>query len=200
MSGNNQQSGFTLLEVLVAIAIFAMVAMISYTTLDTYLDQRERLTQHYGKLERLQRLFIMLERDIQYIINREIRRDGGDDRVPAVMSAEGDAFITMTVAVPDLNNKTGVALKRVQWRLEDKKMIRAEWEVLDQTGNVEPSELVIGDEIEDIELNYLFYDARGGVNTDSSLGSGQFPDGIEVNIQLATGESYRRIYAVARGA
>lgn len=192
-----QQTGFTLLEVLVAIAVFSMVALVSYGTLDTYLDHRERLTEHYGKLERLQRLFIMLERDIQFIINRKVR-DGGDF-LPAVMSADGDAFITMTVAVPDLNNATGVQLKRVQWRMDGEEMVRAQWDVLDQDGNVEPSEMVISDEIEEIELNYYFYDVRSGVSSDSSLDKDQFPDGIEVNIQLVSGESYRRVFALARG-
>ncbi|MCP4007940.1 MAG: prepilin-type N-terminal cleavage/methylation domain-containing protein, partial [Proteobacteria bacterium] len=43
-----KQPGFTLLEVLVAIGIFSVVAMVSYSTLDSYLDQRERLTVHYA--------------------------------------------------------------------------------------------------------------------------------------------------------
>ena len=128
MRHNQRQSGFTLLEVLVAIAVFSVVAMVSYTTLDTYLDQRARLTQHYGKLERLQRLFILLERDIQYTLNRMVR-DGGD-WLPAMMSAEGDAFISMTVALPDMENPTGIALKRVQWRLEGRELYRAQWDVL----------------------------------------------------------------------
>jgi hypothetical protein len=72
--------------------------------------------------------------------------------------------------------------------------------VLDQTGNVEPSELVVSDEIEDVELNYYFYDVRGGVKSDSSLEPDQFPDGIEINFKLVSGEAYRRIFAVARGA
>ncbi len=192
-----RQPGFTLLEVLVAIAVFSVVAMVSYTTLDTYLDQRDRLTQHYGKLERLQRLFILLERDIQYTIKRTVR-DGGD-LLPAIMSANGDGFISMTVALPDIENPTGIALRRVQWRLEGEEMFRAEWEVLDRSNAIEPSELLISDEVDDVEINYLSYDLRSGVSSDSSLEPEQIPDGVEVTIALNTGETYRRVFAVAGG-
>lgn len=198
MSVLRKQAGFTLLEVLVSIAVFSMIAIISYSTLDTYIDHRERLGAHYGKLERLQRLFILLERDTQFIINRTVR-DGGDN-LAAVMSADGKAFITMTVAEADANSPTEVALKRVQWRLEGKEMIRAVWDVLDQNGNVEPSELLVSDEVEDVELNYFFYDGQGGMARKSNLSEDDYPNGIELTIKLISGEQYRRIYGVSGGA
>ncbi len=193
-----RQLGFTLLEVLVSIAIFSVIAIVSYTTLDTYIDHRERLTQHYGKLERLQRVFVLLERDMQFIIDRNVR--SGGDIEPAVKDGDGDAFISMTVAEPDINTAQGVALRRIEWRLKGKEMIRASWDVLDQDGNVEPLEFIISDEIEDIELTYFFYKPNQGLESESSLDKGAFPDGIEVNLTLASGETYRRLFGVARGA
>lgn len=198
MPGLHKQAGFTLLEVLVSIAVFSMIAMVSYSTLDTYIDHRERLGEHYGKLERLQRLFILLERDTQFIINRKVRNGG--DILPAVMSADGNAFISMTVVESDIDSPTEVALKRVQWRLEGQEMIRSVWDVLDQNGNVEPGELLVSDEIEDVDINYFFYDGRGGVDRKSSLTEDDYPDGIELIIKLISGEQYRRIYGVSGGA
>ena len=132
VGSGRRAAGFTLLEVLVAIGVFSVVAMVSYTTLDTYLDQRERLTVHYGRLERLQRLFILLERDIQYAANRSVRIGG--DIEPAVSGPEGKALLSMTVAQADVNSPTGVSLKRVEWRQEGTELIRAQWDVLDHPG------------------------------------------------------------------
>ena len=190
--------GFTLLEMLVAIGIFSVVAMVSYTTLDTYLDQRERLTVHYGRLERLQRLFILLERDIQFAANRAVRIGG--DLKPAIEGSDGDSLVRMTVAQADMNNPTGVALKRVQWRLEGKELIRAQWGILDHEDRLEPSEVLISDEVDDMELSFWFYTPERGVDTRTSLEAGEFPAGIEVAITLDGGVEVRRLFALAKGA
>ena len=192
-----RQSGFTLLEVLVAISVFSVVAIVSYTTLDTYLDQRERLTIHYGKLERIQRLFILLERDIQFAAGRKVRV-GGEVQA-AILSEQGDALITMTVVQADVQSATGVSLKRVQWRLEGEELIRAQWDVLDQNGNIKPAELLVSDEIADIELKYFLYTPDQGVDVKSSLDQNEFPSGIELNITMDSGDSYRRVFAIEQG-
>ena len=193
-----KQSGFTLLEVLVSIGVFSMVALVSYSTLDTYIDHRERLNTHYGKLERLQRMFILLERDIKFAVNRKV--EIGGDTEAAIKSSDGDEFITLTVATADIENPLGVSLRRAQWRLEGKEMIRSEWSVLDRTDNIEATELVISDEIEDVELTYLFYDDQGGLDTQSSLDDDDYPQGVEVIIKLVSGEQYRRVFGVSGGA
>lgn len=195
MTVSSNHKGFTLLEVLVSIAIFSMLAIISYTTLDTYIDQRERLTEHYGKLERLQRVFILLERDIQFMVNR--KRRNGSDIEAAILSKNQDMLLTLTVTQPDFDNQTGASLKRVQWRLEDKEMVRASWQILDHDGQVEPSEFVVSDEVDKIELDYLYYDKSQGIDKTSSLKDDAFPDGIEINLWLESGEQYRRVFSIA---
>ena len=189
--------GFTLLEVLVAIGVFSVVAMVSYTTLDTYLDQRERLTVHYGKLERLQRLFILLERDIQFATRRSVRVDG--DTEPAIVGEEGSSLLTLTVAQPDVTSATGVSLKRVQWRREGEQLIREQWDMLDRSGRSNPAELLVSDEVTDIALEFWVYSRGSDVDTRSSLEVDEFPSGIEVSVTLDSGVQYRRLYAVAQG-
>lgn len=191
------QFGFTLLEVLVAIGIFSVVAIISYTTLDTYIEQRERLTSHYARLERLQRLFILLERDIQFSVGRKVRV--GDEFQSAMVSKQDDIFIAMTVAQADLQNASGISLKRVEWELDGNELIRAQWDVLDHAGNLKPARLLVSDEVADIELSYFIYTSNRGLETSDSLDSGQMPAGIELNVTLNSGGLYRRVFALAQG-
>lgn len=191
------QLGFTLLEVLVAIGIFSVVAIISYSTLDTYIDQRERLTSHYGRLERLQRLFILLERDIQFSVGRKVRNSG--ELQPAMLSAQGDVLITMTVAQADVQSAAGVSLKRVEWQLDGHELIRSQWNVLDHTGNIEPARLLVSDDIANIEISYLMYSRNQGLDSSDSLSADQLPAGIELNVTLDSGGSYRRVFAIAQG-
>ncbi len=192
-----KQPGFTLLEVLVAIGIFSVVAMVSYSTLDSYLDQRERLTLHYAKFERLQRLFLLLERDIQFAAGRKVRDD--DDIKPAIESAQGDVLIGMTVAQPDVQSAVGVSLKRVEWQLEGNELIRSQWDTLDHNGKIKPAQLLVSDEIQDIELSYLLYSPNRGLDSKESLDLDEFPSGVELNITLTSGDSYRRVFAIVQG-
>ena len=194
---HDKLSGFTLLEVLVAIGIFSVVAIVSYTTLDSYLDQRERLTVHYAKFERLQRLFLLLERDIQFIAGRAVR-DGGDLK-PAIDSAQGNVLIGMTVAQPDVQSAAGVSLKRVEWQLEGNELIRSQWSVLDHNGKIKPAQLLVSDAIQEVELNYLFYTPNQGLDSKNKLEPDEIPGGVELNITLISGGSYRRVFAIAQG-
>jgi general secretion pathway protein J len=195
-SANHHQGGFTLLEVLVAIGIFSVVAIVSYTTLDTYIDQRERLTSHYGRLERLQRLFILLERDIQFSVGRTVRVGG--EVQPATVIKQDSILLALTVAQADLHNASGISLKRVEWELDGNELLRSQWNVLDHNGDIEPSRLLVSDELADIELSYLIYSSNRGLETSDNLDSGQTPAGIELNVTLNSGSSYRRVFAVAR--
>ncbi|MCP4049029.1 MAG: type II secretion system minor pseudopilin GspJ, partial [Gammaproteobacteria bacterium] len=189
--------GFTLLEVLVAIGIFSVVAMVSYSTLDSYLDQRERLTVHYAKFERLQRLFLLLERDIQFVAGRKVR-DGGDIK-PAIESAQGDVLIAMTVAQPDVQSAAEISLKRVEWQLNGNELLRSQWDVLDHDGKTRPAQLLVSDEIQDLELSYWLYSPNRGPDSKESLDPDDFPDGVELNITLTSGDSYRRVFAIVQG-
>ena len=69
----------------------------------------------------------------------------------------------------------------------------------DQSTENEPSELLVSDEVDDVDLSYLSYDVRSGVSSDSSLDAEQMPDGVEITIALTSGETYRRVFAVAGG-
>ena len=73
-----KQRGFTLLEMLIAIAIFGMLGMASYNVLST-LQRSEALSRETSdRLASLQRAFSVMERDLSQMVNRQVRVDGGE--------------------------------------------------------------------------------------------------------------------------
>ena len=69
-------SGFTLLEVLIAIAIFSVISLTSFTVFDTVLTGDEASKAQTNRLNELQRGFLILERDITQITRRSVRVNG----------------------------------------------------------------------------------------------------------------------------
>jgi len=68
--------GFTLLEVLIAIAIFSLISLSSFTIFDTVLRGDETAKQRSERHNELQRAFLIIERDLIQMARRTIRLNG----------------------------------------------------------------------------------------------------------------------------
>ena len=69
------QRGFTLLEVLVAIAIFSLLGLATWQLLDRVLHSDRRIASHEQQLRHLQRAMSLLERDLQLASRRALSDD-----------------------------------------------------------------------------------------------------------------------------
>ena len=71
-----RSKGFTLLEVLIAIAIFSLISLSSFTIFDSVLKGDATAKKSSERQNELQRAFLIIERDITQIARRSIRLDG----------------------------------------------------------------------------------------------------------------------------
>lgn len=62
--------GFTLIEVIIAIAIFAIVAMLSYTGLHSVISSKTTTEAALDRLQQLQMTMLTLSSDMQQLSNR----------------------------------------------------------------------------------------------------------------------------------
>jgi general secretion pathway protein J len=69
--------GFTLVELLVAIAIFALIGMASYRVLSSVMQTNERLTVRVEQLRLLNRAFWVLQQDVEQLLPRDVRTAAG---------------------------------------------------------------------------------------------------------------------------
>ncbi|MFT4924730.1 MAG: general secretion pathway protein J [Phenylobacterium sp.] len=89
--------GFTLLEMLLATAIFALVGIASFGILTAITDSDKLSKQTVEQLQGIQRAFFLMERDFLQITSRKIRIDGerAGDRIISggelVMESEAGA-------------------------------------------------------------------------------------------------------------
>jgi general secretion pathway protein J len=69
--------GFTLLEVLVAISIFALIGIASYRVLSSVMLTDERLAQRSEELRTVNRAFWIMQQDFEQIVQRSVRDGSG---------------------------------------------------------------------------------------------------------------------------
>ena len=75
------QRGFTLIEILVAMAIFTLIGLASTGLLTTVIDSNSLSQERFEKLQLLQRAMVTIERDIQQAVSRPVRANGEKQEV-----------------------------------------------------------------------------------------------------------------------
>lgn len=153
--GCTGRGGFTLLELLVALAIFSIIAVMAYGGLAVVLTQQTRTNEQADRLSRLQMAYQIMQRDIEQVIARPIRDAFGDERMLMIgQGSEGEMEFTRG----GWNNPAGhqrSTLQRVAYQVVDQELVRSVWYVLDRAQDTEPFETGIIDGVEEMEIRFL---------------------------------------------
>ncbi len=193
--------GFTLLELLVALTVFALISVIAYSGLHSVLQSKTLTEQHAAKLQQLQNTMMLLQRDLLQFSARPIRDEYGDSQ-PALKSADMGEYL-LEFSSGGRPNPTGMkrsSLQRLAYGLRDGKLQRFFWPVLDRPSVIEPYRLELLDEVKEFNCRYLKADRQwseqwpplGGNATD-------LPLAVEIKLELETMGEFRRLIPVPRG-
>ena len=155
-SGNAFARGFTLVEVLIAMAITTLISVVAYTGLSSALSGAESLRSASGRAHDINQTLAMLSRDLRQVVNRPVVDEFGQV-VPALMGGEM-AREPLALTRAGWHNSTAAprsTLQRVRWWLEDERLWRGYFPVLDRTAGTEPVETAILEGVERFELRFL---------------------------------------------
>ncbi|MDM8569441.1 type II secretion system minor pseudopilin GspJ [Thiotrichales bacterium HSG1] len=145
--------GVTLLELMVALAVFAIIAVMAYSGLNIILVTQLQVTQHAEQLADLQRIFVILSHDIEQYVQRPIRNQYGDEEPSISGTNEQIEFTRSGWRNPAQQNRS--SLQRVAYHLQSDKLIRSYWFVLDRAQDSEPRLVNLSNNINSIQWNYL---------------------------------------------
>ncbi|MEY3219010.1 MAG: hypothetical protein RIT27_367 [Pseudomonadota bacterium] len=145
--------GFTLLEILIAIAIFSIMATFAYSTLQQVITINQQLQQQADELGQLQFLFGRFLEDVSQVVPRPIRDEFGATQ-PALLGTEQTLALTRSGWENPLELKRS-NLQRVEWFLEHKTLYRQYWTVLDRARQSLPIKTPLLKNVESLSLRYL---------------------------------------------
>lgn len=87
------QRGFTLLEALIAMAIFSIIGLASYRLLSAIITSQEITQQHADRLQTLQRAVMIVDRDMRQWLDRPVRTSGADEAEPSLWLGNDNTYL-----------------------------------------------------------------------------------------------------------
>jgi general secretion pathway protein J len=153
-----RRAGFTLIEIMIAMFIAAVMLAIGYSAINQAARDRVSLETSQGRITEVQRGMRVVAQDFAQIIARTARgTEGGGNIEPAVLAtAKDNTLITFTRA--GWSNPAGVqrpAEQRVRYRFIDESLVREHWLSVDPALNVEPRQRVLLTRVQSAELRFL---------------------------------------------
>lgn len=149
-------AGFTLLELLVALSIFAVLALLAYGGLTSMLNTRAQADEHAEALRELQLAYRTLERDIEQYVPRSVRDEYGQDQ-PAI-SAGMEIGAALELTHGGWRNPAEQArstLQRVAYSVQDDTLVRSVWMSLDRPSDAKPAEQALLQGVAELQLRLL---------------------------------------------
>ncbi len=192
--------GFSLLELLVAVALLGVLAVLLWRGLGGVIAQRERIDRDAVHVERVIRLLAQLERDLaqrapDVVIPAAVEASGGLPRALELsFQREGNAQLVILRTAPDTGGP--LRLERVRYFVAQGALLR---EASPPSGAWPPPPpappLPLLDAVQRLSVRLLRLEPRSGAGPAAAVGEARVT-GVEVSIERANGERYVRVVAL----
>ena len=199
-----RDTGFTLIEVLVAMAIFGILAALASLSLGQALSNSDMLNERMDRLQSIQRTMSFLSNELLQTAPRPVRVDLGLPAEPALQSTLGSEF-ALQITHGGWPNSAGVprsTLQRTAYRIEDRELVRYHWNVLDRTVNNLPVATILMEDIDSLSFRFLqangeWSDQWPPINAQVTSDTSMRPRAVAIVLELPIEGELTRIVEVA---
>lgn len=147
--------GFTLIEVVIAMAIFAILAAMAYSGLQSVIDSKSHTEAGLERLQAVQMTMLTLSNDLQQIVPRDAQ-DALGGRLDKLSTQSSEYLVEFTRAGwrnPADNPRS--SLQRVAYKLDEDRLLRIYWHHVDRADEERRVERVLIDNIKSLQLRFL---------------------------------------------
>jgi len=197
------QRGFTLLEILVATVILAVMGLMAYRAVSEAQVAVTAAESHMDRLRKTQQSIQLLVTDFRTLAPRAVRETIGDGlRAALLRDPNGINLVELSHAGwPNGAGTPRGTVQRVIYRLEEGKLIREHWNVADPTLATPPVKRELLDRVERIEIRYMdssreWIEQWPPFGNTQDFGFRERPLAVEITLVLADYGELRRIVEV----
>ena len=148
---HGRHGGFTLLEMIVVLGIFAILGLVSSQITSRVVNNFAVLNERGARLAEIHRAMGVMQRDIMQLVDRPVLDQLGDPQPPFELSATGSLTFTRQGWQNPLQRPRS-NLQRVAYSVGDDKLFRAYWVTLDQAPDSEPVSQTVLKDVSSVEF------------------------------------------------
>lgn len=210
---NKKQSAFTLLELLVALAIFAIISVGAFQLITQVTNYQQRSEQRMQAFNAVSAVLNIMERELLQAIDRPIRDEFGD-ALPALVGDSQSVELTSGARISSpvalrADHGAQADLQRSLYRLKLKYQegtyisiwTRQQWDVLDRVQQSQPVQ-TLAIPLDQVNLRYLSHSRHWLTEWPDSSGHAkeQQPLPLAIELQLVTGQfgTITRLFEVSQ--
>lgn len=187
------ERGFTLIELLVALAIFGMLAGAGVALLRFSVDAQGAAKTRLDALAGERRIESLMTADMAQAVPRPTRNEAGD--LTPAFEGTPDRFALVRAGWDNPDDEARPNLQRVEYRLEQGRLVRRQWPMLDGAAADPPAPL-----IERVSALRLRYRAREGWRDRwDAIRTDLLPRAVEMVVTQAGGAETRYVFLVGAG-
>ncbi|MEO8346572.1 MAG: type II secretion system minor pseudopilin GspJ [Betaproteobacteria bacterium] len=190
-------AGFTLVEVLLALAIFGVIAVLAYRATASLTDGEVRLSAEAARWRALEGFFTRFESDIRQAVPRASRTGNGIEPPWLALPADGagNAALVFTRAGTEFTDDPGMSGQRIGYRLRGHAVEIAYWPQLDNPANVQPSVYTLATGVTAFRVEYLGLSGAWRERWPQP-DNADLPRAVRVNLTLDGGEVIERWFVL----
>ena len=198
------KAGFTLLELLIAMAIFATIAVISYSGLSSMLKTSKAVEIDAARLKEIQIAVLFMQRDLLQSVNRPIREEYGSTLEALRSSDQGDVLLEFTHG--GYRNPAGFlrsSLQRVGYGIDDdENLVRYIWPVLDRSQDTKFGKHELLPKVNNIQFRFLdksnsWAESWPPITTENKVAG--LPRAVEITFDLTDWGRIKRLIVLPNG-
>ena len=189
------QRGFTLIELMVAIFITAVLFAIGYGAINNALKNRTALEQQQERLIEIQSTMRTIAQDVNQLALRPIRDPSGNDWLAVLVATSNTPQKIVELTRGGWANPAGVqrpALQRVVYLFEDNTLRREYWPVLDPLLSTDPIKKDLCTGVKSVTFRYMdvsrqwrdSWPPTSAIANNAQLNLRHRPIAVEVTIEL----------------
>lgn len=152
-----QQPGFTLIEIMIALVIFAILGVLAAMSLHQTIQNDQALNVRDKRLTQLQLAITLIRRDVLQAIDRPII-NAHNEKSAAMVGGGASLELTRTGLFNPLSVSERTDMQRIGYRLSQGILERLTWTALDQPPKATPEAMSLIDNVE--SLTWSFVDAN----------------------------------------